>query len=104
MQRVRLVAGLERHIRTEPQDIEPIHPDVIRVLLGARVTLKARPRERVEGEALGAFLTLLGPPPVERSLALAPVETGQMAPIARQPGTTVAVHTPTAPPIDGPRS
>jgi hypothetical protein len=30
VQRIRLVAGLERRVGAEPQDIGPVHPQVIR--------------------------------------------------------------------------
>ena len=91
MQRIRLVAGLERHVRAEPQDIEPVDPDVVRVLLRARITLEAGPRQRIERKALGAFLALLGARPVERPLAFAPVKAGEVTAVERQPSDAVAV-------------
>ena len=36
-----------------------VDPDVIRVLLGAGIALEAWPRQRIEAEALGAFVALL---------------------------------------------
>src|SRR5208282_5319221 len=58
---------------------------------GPRIALEARSRQGVERKALGAFLALLGARPVERPLAFAPVEAGDVAAVERQPGDTVAV-------------
>src|SRR5207237_3353075 len=91
MQRVRLVAGFERHIGAEPQDIVPVDPDVIRILLRAGIALEARPRQRVKRKALGAFLAFLGARPVERTLAFAPIEAGEMPAVEQQPADAVAV-------------
>ena len=43
VQRVRLVAGLERHIGAKAQNVVLVDPHVIRVFLGAGITLEARP-------------------------------------------------------------
>jgi hypothetical protein len=43
VQRVRLVAGFERHIGAKAQNVVLVDPDVIRVLLGAGITLEPDP-------------------------------------------------------------
>src|SRR5436190_393557 len=58
---------------------------------GAGIALKARSRQRVEREALGAFVALLGARAVERALAFLAVKAGDMATVKRQPGDAVAV-------------
>src|SRR5215471_12271971 len=103
VQRIRLVAGLERHVRPEPQNVEPIDPDVIRVLLSAGIALEARPGERIEIEALGAFLALLGTWSIEWPLAFAPVEAGEVPAVERQPGDAVAVDIHAADAVAGQR-
>jgi hypothetical protein len=45
VQRVRLVAGLERHIGAKAQDVMLVDPHVIRVFLRTWVALEARPRQ-----------------------------------------------------------
>ncbi len=48
VQRVRLVAGFERHIGAKAQNVVLVDPDVIRVFLGAGITLEARSRQGVK--------------------------------------------------------
>src|SRR5437899_8805131 len=91
VQRIRLVAGLDRHIGAEPEYVVLVDPHIIRVLLGAGIALEARPRQCIEIEALGAFLAVFGARPVERSLALATVEAGDVTAVERQPSDAVAV-------------
>jgi hypothetical protein len=91
VQGVRLVAGCNWYIGSEPQNIVLVDPDVIRVFLRARITLESGARQRVERKALGAFLALLGARPVERPLAFAPVKAGEVTAVERQPSDAVAV-------------
>src|SRR5438128_9464991 len=91
VQRLRLVAGLERHIGAKAQNVVLVDPDVVRVLLGPWIALETRTRQCIEREALGAFFALLGARPAERPLAFAPVEARQVAAVERQPGDTVAI-------------
>src|SRR5260221_12426179 len=79
VQGIRLVAGFERHIGAEPEDVVLVDPDVIRVFLDAGSALKTRPRQRIQIKALGAFLALLGARPVQRPLAFLAVEAGEIA-------------------------
>jgi hypothetical protein len=63
-QGIGLIAGGDRHIGAEPQNVVLVDPGVIGVLLGARVTLKARAGDRIEGKALRAIIRLLCAPAV----------------------------------------
>src|SRR5260370_13612906 len=96
MQRIRLVAGGDRHVGAEPQDVVLVDPEVIGVFLRPRVALEAGSGQWIEGKALGAFLALFGARAVERPVAFLPVEAGDMAAVERQPGDPVAVAIPAA--------
>src|SRR5215472_12743995 len=48
VQRIRLVAGFERHVWPEPQDVEPIDPDVTGILLPGSPWKPARTPDRTK--------------------------------------------------------
>src|SRR5262249_41618226 len=83
VQGVRLVAGCDWYIGSEPQNIVLVDPDVIRVFLGTRITLEPGARQRVKRKALGALLALLGARAIERTLAFSAIEAGEMAAVER---------------------
>src|SRR5215831_12792975 len=91
VQRVRLVAGRDRHIGAQSQDVVLVNPDVIGVLLGAGIALKAGPWDCIEGKALGTFPAFLGAGTIERPPALAAVEARDMTAVERDPHDAIAV-------------
>src|SRR6516225_1954473 len=85
------VGGGDRNVLAEPDRIVLVDPGVV-ARLGARVlkTFEARPRILVEPEAFGAVIAGRIRP-VERTLALAPIEADQRAIRARPPNHPVLV-------------
>src|SRR5215469_5953071 len=85
------VGGGDRNVLAEPQRIVLVDPSVVaRLGAGVLKTFEARPRILVEREAFGA-MAAGRIRPVERTLALAPVEADQSAIRARAPHHPVLV-------------
>src|SRR6266513_1546059 len=103
-QRVVGVAGRDRRIAAQSEGVVLIHPRVIARLGAARVghALQLRSGERIERPAFGAVLAR-GARAVERSLALAPVETREMSARERRPDDAFAIDVHAARRIAGER-
>ena len=91
MKRVREIAGADRRVRAQAQDVVLIHPGVVRGLGGAVPARERRPGKRIEGPPLGAQVPLGGARPVETTRALATVEAGDVAARQRHPRHAKAV-------------
>src|SRR5215475_933737 len=91
MERVRLVAGGKRNVDAEAEDVMLIDPGVIWIFLRARIALEAGARDRIERKAFRTFLAKLRARPVERPLALAPVEARDVTGVERHPHHAVSI-------------
>src|SRR4029077_12507574 len=80
-----------RHIGAEAEYVVLVDPKIIRRLGGTGIALEARAGERIKRKALRTFVAELRSGPVERTLALAPVEAADVAGVERDPHHTVAV-------------
>src|SRR5262249_36071940 len=91
-QRIFAIAGSDRDVLAQAEGVELIHPVVIAGLGAARIgyPLELRRREWVECPPFGAMLSRrIGP--VERTFALAPVETREMSAGGRSPYNAVSI-------------
>src|SRR6266568_2193215 len=91
VERIRLVAGGDRHVRAKAEDVVLVDPRVIGILGGAGITLEARPWNRMEAPALGTFVAELRARSIERPLALATVEARDVAAVERRPDDAIAI-------------
>src|SRR3989441_9712730 len=104
-QRIRIRAGGKGHVLAQPERVELIHPVVVEHVAVALVghALEFRPWRHVQCPAFGTMLSRRGWA-IQGSLALAPVEAGQMS-AASQRGPDDAVPIDVDPPrgksVDG---
>src|SRR4029453_16177181 len=80
-ERLAAIGFSNRDIRPESERIVAIDPDVIRVIGTARVRdpSELRPRKLIQGPAFRTMFSRRRDWPIERALALAPVEARQMS-------------------------
>src|SRR5262249_39978865 len=82
VQRIRKIAGADRNVLTQAENVVLIDPRVVRALGGALSASEGWPGNRIERPALGAQVPFRGTRSIERPLALAAIEAGDVS--ARQ--------------------
>src|SRR4029434_10629835 len=99
-QRISKIAGGERHVPAQPEDVVLINPSVIARLGAPRVchALELRSRKWVERPTFRTVLSRRGRA-VKRPVALAPVEAGEMSACQWHPDDAVAIDVHAARPI-----
>ena len=87
------VAGGNRHIPSQPQGVELVHPVVVTGLGASRVgdSLQLWPRELIERPTLRAVLSCRSRP-VERTFTLPPVEACQVSTRNDRPHDAIAIN------------
>src|ERR1700704_4761277 len=77
-QRVRLVAGHDRHVGAETKNVMLVDPGIIRIFRRSRIALVVRSRNRVEIPALRTLVAQFCARSIERSLAFAAVKAAEV--------------------------
>src|SRR2546427_6719724 len=75
VERIREIAGADRRVRAQAQDVVLIDPGVIRPLGGALPAGERGARDRIEGTVFGTEVPLRRARAIEEALASSPVDT-----------------------------
>src|SRR5262249_21919313 len=79
VQRIREIAGADRNVLTQAENVVLIDPRVVRALGSALPAGEGWPGNRIERPAFGAQVPFRGSRPIERPLALAAIEAGDVS-------------------------